>query len=720
MCRMRWILAGLVGICLVIAPASVVTYSADATEIPIDVLVYFEYAESSDGMEGPGGGVIPTIVGVSPNDTDRIRVGFFEGVSLGSGTMWRTAGWMAAIVGAYTLRADLDDYTIYFDVEGRIDGPSAGALMTCAVLAGIQGHKILPHVTMTGTINPDGTIGPVGGISNKIAGAAASGKSLVLIPVGQRFEQVSETEVVDLVAHGAEHGVTVREVGDIYEAYTILTGERIERPVASVYGQELPIQSFSQLQRIYESWLGEYTSLDAEMRSLGGSFTEDVTSEVTRARQALLQGLVSVAYDRITTAVAYARMEYLSLLVSMHIQEGRLDLSDSLLAQKAAVAERIDTYLAELNRLEPATLGDIPGLMSAYSAGIQAYGCYLLGDSREVSYRTALDEVARSSGLQLGATVQSLDGFAGVLVVEVMPNGAAAQSGIRSGDVIVQIGKLPIQSAEHLTDVLASSSPGAYYLLVWRTPNYTQQEWVLASLPAGEDSGLSDAMISDLFEGLVFYEFADLMLDMGADHLAVGQYPSELPPPPLDEVEQLGRLLRAGAHAGLEYFDANVLDGVALAYGVHPQIFRWQFMNADYGYAATYASMLADLELGEISPYALLGSAATLFYETGSLIAKYYNLDAQIDETGAVVAVNNEKALIHMLNLAMNQASAAIEEARAVGVEPVLSLMSLEIAQYLREQTLDDKLTALNLFWNASCLARTLVMLVDSGDGGAV
>jgi hypothetical protein len=716
MCRMRWMLAALLGMCLVIAPVSVVTHSVVATEIPVDVLVYFEYAEGSDGAMEPGGGVIPTIVGVTPNDTNRIRVGFFEGVSLGSGTMWRTAGWMAAIVGAYTLRADLDDYTIYFDVDGRIDGPSAGALMTCAVLAGMQGHKILPHATMTGTINPDGTIGPVGGISYKIAGAAANGKTLVLIPVGQRFEQVSETEVVDLVAHGAQYGVTVREVGDIYEAYTILTGERIERPVASVYGQELPHQSFSILQRIYESWLGEYTRLDAEMRSLGSAFSEEVTKEVTRARQALMQGLVAVAYDRITTAVATARMEYLWALVSTHIRQGRLDLSNALLAQKAAVAERIDAYLAELNTVEPASLGDVPGLMSAYSAGIQAYGCYLLGDARELSYRAALDEIARSSGLQLGATLQSLDGYAGALVVDVMSGGAAAQAGIRSGDVIVQISKLPVQSAEHLGEVLASSNPGLYYLLVWRAPNYTQQEWVLADLAAGQSLELSDTMISDLLDALVFYEFADLMLETGADHLAVGQYPSKLPAPRPDKVEQLGRLLRAGAHAGLEYFDANVLDSVAQAYGVHLETFRWQFMNADYGYAATYASMLADLELGEISPYALLGSAATLFYETGSLIVKYYNLDAQIDETGSVVAVSNEKALIHMLNLAMNQASTAIEEARAVGVEPVLSLMSLEIAQYLREQTLDDKLTALNLLWNASCLARTLVMLVNAGE----
>ena len=45
------------------------------------------------------------------------------------------------------------------------------------------GDQINADVTMTGTINPDGTIGPVGGIPFKIEGAAEAGKKVVLIVV---------------------------------------------------------------------------------------------------------------------------------------------------------------------------------------------------------------------------------------------------------------------------------------------------------------------------------------------------------------------------------------------------------------------------------------------------------------------------------------------------------------------------------------------------------
>ena len=47
-------------------------------------------------------------------------------------------------------------------------------------------------MTMTGTINPDGTVGPVGGIPQKVEGAADEGIKTVLIPAGQRNTESDE------------------------------------------------------------------------------------------------------------------------------------------------------------------------------------------------------------------------------------------------------------------------------------------------------------------------------------------------------------------------------------------------------------------------------------------------------------------------------------------------------------------------------------------------
>ncbi len=70
---------------------------------------------------------------------------------------------------------------------------------------------------MTGTVNPDGTIGPVGGIPHKIEGAAAAGKTLVLVPGGQRYDyDYAAGQSVDLVQVGQRLGIEVKLVPDIY------------------------------------------------------------------------------------------------------------------------------------------------------------------------------------------------------------------------------------------------------------------------------------------------------------------------------------------------------------------------------------------------------------------------------------------------------------------------------------------------------------------------
>ena len=78
---------------------------------------------------------------------------------------------------------------------------------------------------MTGTINPDGTVGPVGGIPEKVAGAADKGIKTVLIPVGQRNSAEHAGQLVDVVDLGRRKGVEVREVKDVYEAYQAFTGD---------------------------------------------------------------------------------------------------------------------------------------------------------------------------------------------------------------------------------------------------------------------------------------------------------------------------------------------------------------------------------------------------------------------------------------------------------------------------------------------------------------
>jgi uncharacterized protein len=69
-----------------------------------------------------------------------------------------------------------------------VEGPSAGAALAVATIAALENRTLAPDVMITGTINPDGTIGQVGGILEKAKAAKQVGASLFLVPKGQGTE----------------------------------------------------------------------------------------------------------------------------------------------------------------------------------------------------------------------------------------------------------------------------------------------------------------------------------------------------------------------------------------------------------------------------------------------------------------------------------------------------------------------------------------------------
>jgi uncharacterized protein len=75
-----------------------------------------------------------------------------------------------------------------------LDGPSAGAAITVALLAAINDKTADPSILMTGTINPDGSIGKVGGLIEKALASARFGAKKFLVPLEQSVAVVYKTE----------------------------------------------------------------------------------------------------------------------------------------------------------------------------------------------------------------------------------------------------------------------------------------------------------------------------------------------------------------------------------------------------------------------------------------------------------------------------------------------------------------------------------------------
>src|SRR3989338_4885325 len=135
-------------------------------------------------------------------------------------------------------------YTITAD-SAIIGGPSAGAAATILTISLLDNLKLDDGITITGTINSGGLIGPVGGISAKIDAASEAKIKKVLIPKGERFVKEDKTETINaindsviinltknnqtlgLVSYGEKKGVKITEVSDLSEVIYEFTGKRI-------------------------------------------------------------------------------------------------------------------------------------------------------------------------------------------------------------------------------------------------------------------------------------------------------------------------------------------------------------------------------------------------------------------------------------------------------------------------------------------------------------
>lgn len=132
---------------------------------------------------------------------------------------------------------DLSSYDMVYTIQANasvIGGPSAGAAITIATIAALGNRTINGSVMITGSVNHDGTIGPVGSILGKAFAAKEAGAHVLLVPMTQASEVTYSTREYcekigwvdfcttetypDKVDIGEETDMKVVEVMDIEEA----------------------------------------------------------------------------------------------------------------------------------------------------------------------------------------------------------------------------------------------------------------------------------------------------------------------------------------------------------------------------------------------------------------------------------------------------------------------------------------------------------------------
>ncbi len=335
----------------------------------------------TDDKGRPQGSLHPFTVTIQPGVREQeFRMGFFETDVGQLGPMWRAAAWMATSVGAFETGKDINSLRISWETNGRIDGPSAGGLMTASFVSGVLGHDMKSDIAFTGTINPDGSIGPVGGIQYKLEAVAKDGKKTFLIPIGQRYEVDDDTgQTVDVISKGQLAGLKVQEVATLDEAYEILTGKTLPRTTVPSRAPELSPEAYDRMRPKVLDWKADYTeamgrfkSVDPLVQRLLADSAAQVDATSKQSDKAMTEGSVAAAYGKIQEATAGANALALGArAIEVLLQTEDFSAASNVVTQSGG-ASRTQAMLERLKAYQPNSPEDAILAISAWSDVLSA------------------------------------------------------------------------------------------------------------------------------------------------------------------------------------------------------------------------------------------------------------------------------------------------------------------------------------------------------------
>ncbi len=312
----------------------------------------------------------------APNADGNVHVGIFEERSGGSGTQWRASVWVAAIVAAHTLGKDLTDFTFGASAADSPDGPSASGLIAGGFLATMTGAAVDARVTAIGVINPDGTIGPAGGLPDKVRAAIASGKKTIGYPAGMR--RVGAVDVVELAKTG---GATAVEVGNVHDIYKLLTGKALPATLpVTVEAMAIEADRGAAIDRKYADWQSKLAARATALAELQRPTTPRALLDTAAAakkhadRAAALRakGASGPAYANIVAAWGYASAATDSFAILTKVRAG--DLAGALSTIDNLAALEASGALDAIASARPNTIGGHLLMMGAYQSALRGSG----------------------------------------------------------------------------------------------------------------------------------------------------------------------------------------------------------------------------------------------------------------------------------------------------------------------------------------------------------
>ncbi len=593
-------------------------------------------------------------VTTGPNPDQSVQVGIFEEFAGGAGPQWRAGVWVAAFVAATTLNKDLTDFTFSASSSGHIDGASASGIIAAGFLASITGAKVDDTATMTGMINPDGTIGPVDGIPEKFLAAIEKGKTRLGYPIGTRYAKSAKSgELIDLEKLARDHKAKAVEVADVHDAYTLLTGQILPRarpvPEADMALDPTFTTAIDARYKVWQQRLSMEWAAILQLESAGRlpavlEYLRDTSKRFGESAADIhRRGLTGAAYARMFAGSLYAQVANQAYNVLANVQKGKIDEAVALLAKHDNLATLTHDVLTKIGTMRPPTMGGHLQMMAAFRAALRGWIFHSLATRAVELAKAHVATFKGKSSAELGS-----DATAESVINIVVPT-------------LLYVGKTVAETTLATEQLELQNTADINYMC--SLPN------VRRMATSFQSAGAAGLTYFDTLLVLPYAEAAKISEDEARQQIAFKE----------------PDYLVAFTGSRLSSLDGAPKDLKA----------TWGEVSLPWGLLSLAGSQLAYLHAAE-------------------LIAKYYSLGADVadDGSGRVQKIEQEKAFANVLAIAERTARASARAARiATGTIPVQAKLAYQNGIVDRDGTLSDKLDALGQFWAASAYSQSAVML---------
>ncbi|MBS3060974.1 MAG: hypothetical protein J4215_00145 [Candidatus Diapherotrites archaeon] len=276
----------------------------------------------------------------------------------------------------YSSRVGQFDYKFEISSSASIvDGPSAGAATAFLVISSLNDKPISKDVGLTGTINTDGTVGPVGGVFEKAREANRIGIKLFMIPRGEAKQVVKlpdGVKSINLVEYAPrEWGMKVVEV------------QNIDQIIQYASSDISKIDVNQQIEQTLADFLPSPIAYSPQTQPL---------ADITQKYLSESKTLVSEAKNALNTTTLTDRQLIDIMLDSMNESERVMERASNLFDQNFLYSSANYSFLAKVNALLIKDIAQNPSLLNESS---------VLFHSKLVELQKELDQLKPSvdSGL---------------------------------------------------------------------------------------------------------------------------------------------------------------------------------------------------------------------------------------------------------------------------------------------------------------------------------